>query len=425
MSVRRRGRRIGSSHGGVSMTPTMLVATTTPETAWAHLRGQLKFLRESGFDVVLMTSPEPVLDAVVQREGCRVRPVVMSRSITPLRDIRSVFAAVGVYRSERPEVSIVGTPKAGLVAGIAALLTRTRLRLYLLRGLRLETETGLTRALLWSMERVAILCAHEVIAVSPSLLDRACELRLLPAGRGVVLGDGASNGVDLSRFDAPGLDSAAADLRFELGIPADAFLLGFVGRLTGDKGIAELVAAFTRLSRESDSVWLMIVGNDEVSDDMAGMKEQLTATGRVRFTGWLPEPQVALTALDVLVLPTYREGFPVVALEAAAARRAVVTTTATGAVDSVDPGVTGLLVPPRDASALHDAIESLVADPARAEAMGRAGRARVEERFTNQRVWQALYDHVSERLAAGKPGRRSKSRRIEADQTPRTPGTDS
>ena len=359
------------------------------------MRGQLGYLAAHGFDVVLISAPGELLDATGTREGVRVRAVPMEREIHPGADVRSLFRMVKAYRAERPEISMVSTPKAGLIAGLAAWVTRVPRRIYMLRGLRLETVSGPKRWLLWLLEWIAMHLAHDVIVVSPSLLARSRELRLLGSRRGTVLGLGASNGVDLQRF-APTLQRLAAgrEIRAALGIPADDFVFGFVGRLTVDKGIVELVEAFVQVAKTECSVWLLVIGGP----DQRGVPDRVTALlenhGRVKYTGWLTEPDAAYFALDALVLPTYREGFPNAPIEAAAASLPVITTTATGAIDSVVHGVTGLLVSPRDSPALRTAMEMLVGDRAKAKSMGKAGRKFVTENFGNDAVWANLLNFV-------------------------------
>jgi glycosyltransferase involved in cell wall biosynthesis len=229
---------------------------------------------------------------------------------------------------------------------------------------------------------------HRVVVVSPSLLARARGVGLLRGDRGVVLGRGGGNGVDVARFaDTPDTADLAAAARAELGIPADAFVYGFVGRLTVDKGVRELVAAFGRVAAQHAGAWLLVVGAEDQSGLPVDVRTALRTRPRIRCTGWLADPTALYHVMDALVLPTYREGFPNVSLEAAAAGRPVITTTATGAVDSVVHEATGLLVPPRDTDALAAAMARLIGDRQAARDMGARGRCRVRRSFANEVVW--------------------------------------
>jgi len=373
----------------------LLVATTIPETAWTIMRGQLRFLREAGFAVTLVTAPGPRLADTGRREGVPVRAVAMDRELSPRSDWLALLRLVRLVRQLRPQVSYVGTPKAGLLVGLATMLARTPRRVYLLRGLRLETEGGWRRAILWLAEWVSIRCAHEVLVVSPSLLSRARQLRLLNRSAGVVAGRGASNGVDLQAFaPAPQLIAAGAQVRAELGIPPRAYVFGFVGRLTIDKGVLELIEAFSQVQAERPDSWLLVAGAPELRGLPEPTRHALDRLPHVRFTGWREDTAAIYQAIDCLVLPTHREGFPNVPLEAGAAGKPVITTTATGAVDSILDGETGLLVPVGSPTGLAAAMFRLAGDPALGLAMGQAGRNFVTEFYSNRTVWKELLEFL-------------------------------
>jgi len=385
----------------------LLVCTTDPVTPWAIMRGQLGYLASHGFDVVLVSAPGELLEATGAREGVRVRAVPMEREIHPWADARSLCGLVKAYRAERPDISMVSTPKAGLIAGLAAWITRVPRRIYMLRGLRLETVSGLKRWLLWLLEWIALHLAHDVIVVSPSLLTRSRELHLLGRRRGTVLGRGASNGVDMQRFEStPQRQAAARAMRADLGIPADAFVFGFVGRLTVDKGIVELVQAFTELINPVPKAWLLMVTENQLSGLPTRTRETLAAESQIRFTGWLDDPALAYHAIECLVLPTYREGFPNVPLEAAAAAKPVITTTATGAVDSILTGRSGLLVEPRDVPSLCAAMRSIAENPSDSRSMGLSGKEFAADYFSNLIIWNQLTHYLSRPAIASSGGSR-------------------
>jgi glycosyltransferase involved in cell wall biosynthesis len=214
-------------------------------------------------------------------------------------------------------------------------------------------------------------------------------LRLISPAKTVVIGLGTSNGVDVTRFvSTPDRVNAAKRLRREWDIPEDAPVIGFVGRLAKDKGIAELLTAFRLVRHSQPEARLLLIGEVEPSLPSAVLAE-IAAPG-VIVCGYVDDMSVAYQVMDVLALPTYREGFPNVALEAAAAERPVVTTTATGAVDSVLDGHSGLLVPPHDPSATAAALARLIEDPALARQMGRTGREWVETEFRQEPIWEGL-----------------------------------
>lgn len=373
----------------------LLVATTVPTTAWTLMRGQLQYLQRNGFDVVLVSSPGPLLDQTGRREGVEVRGVPMAREPSPKADLVAAWRLFRLLSVEHFDICYAGTPKAGLLAGLAGAVAHTRTRIYVLQGLRLETESGWRRVVLWLTEWITIHVAHHVVVVSPSLRDRARALRLLGKSRDVVLGRGASNGVDVDKL-APTRENEAlgAAIRSALSIPEDAFIFGFVGRLTVDKGIDELIAAFARVQRQRPDAWLLVVGAEELGGLPARTRASLVQLQNARFTGWVDDTTPAYHAMNCLVLPTYREGLPNVSLEAAAAGKPVIATSATGAVDSIVDGKTGLLVQPRSADDLTAAMTRIAAHPEWAQAMGEAGKRFVRHTYANEIVWRALLDFL-------------------------------
>ena len=360
----------------------------------------MDYLRKTGFHPVALCSPGPEVANFRAAESIRVVTVSMEREISPFRDLISLMRLWRTLRELRPAICNAGTPKAGLLVGLAAWMNRIPCRVYTLRGLRLETATGLKRRILFISERIACGCAHRVLCVSPSLLQRAIELRLVPAKKAVVLGFGSSNGVDPSRFEptAERLEEAKK-IRWELGIETDQPVIGFIGRFTRDKGLPELLVAFQLVRGKVPDAVLLLVGSYEHGDQVPPeTRTAIESEPNVVTVDFTRNVDLYYLLMDIFVLPTHREGFPNTVLEAQAAERPVVTTFATGAVDSVEEDVTGLLVPPGDVSALTDALVRLLLDHDLARGMGRAGRERVLREFRNEIIWGALASLYREML---------------------------
>jgi glycosyltransferase involved in cell wall biosynthesis len=306
----------------------------------------------------------------------------MEREFAPYTDLVSLVRLWRLLRKLRPDATEFSTPKAGVLGTLAARLAGVPRRVYLLRGLKVETAIGFRRLVLLESERLAMACAHVVICNSASLRAKVLELGLAPAAKLRVLGDGSSKGVDLDRF-APGPD----EMRSRLNIPPAAPVVGFVGKLTRDKGLPELIDAFDQILMKEPLARLLLVGWFDVAED--GVDERL----RLRIqnhpsiisTGFVADTAPYYRAMDLLVLPTRREGFPNVVLEAAATGVPVITTRATGSRDSVVPGVTGLLISPRSADEISKAVLKLLCDPQRSR-MGEAGRTWVMGRFEKRHV---------------------------------------
>jgi glycosyltransferase involved in cell wall biosynthesis len=348
-----------------------------------NLTGRLRALREAGFRVTLVSSPGELLDRTAAREGVEAIGLPMRRDIAPLADLVSLARLWWLLLRLKPDVVEFSTPKAGLLGSIASLLAGVPVRVYMLRGLKLETATGVKRRLLLAAEHVAAACAQVVLCNSQSMRSEALALGVAPANKLQMLGDGSSNGVNVERF-SPGADN----LRACLGIPQKAPVVGFVGRLTRDKGIPELIEAFdTILKREPEARLLLVGWFDAAEDALAPeVRARIARHPRIHCTGFVADAAPYYRAMDVMVLPTWREGFPNVVLEAAATGIPVVTTLSTGARDSVVPEVTGLLVPPGYPEAISEAVLNLLREPARLKKMGQAARAWVCGHYANQLV---------------------------------------
>jgi glycosyltransferase involved in cell wall biosynthesis len=378
--------------------PTIIVGVTHPQTCLV-LSARLRTFREAGFRVLLVSGPGELLDSTAARE--RVEPIAipMQREISPFADLVSLVRLWLLIARRKPDLVEFSTPKAGLLGTLAAMLCGIPQRVYMLRGLKCETATGLKRRLLFAAERMAAACAHVVLCNSESLRAQAIALGLAPHDKLRLLGEGSSNGVDIKRF-TPG----PTHVRGKLGIPRSAKVIGFVGRLTVDKGLPELIEAFETILAVEPRAHLLLVGWFDAAEDALTyeLSARILRHPRIHCTGFVSNTAPYYRAMEVLVLPTWREGFPNAVLEAAASGVPVVTTQSTGARDSVVPEVTGLIIPPGYPQAISEAVLKIIRDPARQRRMGQAARAWILDHYLESHVlgmtadyYRGLIDSVS------------------------------
>jgi glycosyltransferase involved in cell wall biosynthesis len=358
------------------------VGITHPQTCLV-LGGRLRALRAAGFRVTLVCGPGELPARMAAKEGVEFVALPMRRQIAPFVDLVSLVHLWWLLRRLKPEITEFSTPKAGLLGSIAAWLCGVPVRVYFLRGLKLETCSGAKRRILLAAERLAAACSHVVVCNSESLRKEALSLRVSSAEKLLLLGVGSSNGVDVERF-SPG----TSDLRERLGIPREADVVGFVGRLTCDKGLPELLKAFDSILSARPQAHLLLVGWFDASEDALGKRARRRIEGdpRIHTTGFVADTVPYYRAMDVMVLPTWREGFPNAVLEASASGIPVVTTLSTGSRDAVVPEVTGLLIPPGYPVAIREAVLSLLRNPERRSSMGKAARAWVLDHYVNDSV---------------------------------------
>lgn len=384
----------------------VLLAVTAEATARVFTRGYAEFLADSGYDVHLVADGIEELAAPLAVRGVTAHSLSMSRDPDLRQDGGSLLAMVRLVRFLRPDVVIYATPKASLLTAFAAWYCRVPVRVYALWGIRFETVTGAGRIVLRAFERLIARLSTAVIANSSSLADKAAALRITDRRRITIPGHGSSHGVDARLFsrdaERPTLDDETAAF-----LASDAeFTVGYVGRLHPDKGVDTLLDAAALLSDRGQAARILLVGGDEgaliVPDD--GRRE-------LHCTGEVVDVRPYIAAFDVLVLMSLREGFPNVVLEAAAMGVPAIVSDATGCVDAVVDGVTGVIVPRGDVDQLAQRIEEFKTQPDRVLAMGAAARERAVRDFDPQLVWAAHEQHFAAELAHAPRHRKKRATR--------------
>jgi glycosyltransferase involved in cell wall biosynthesis len=376
----------------------LYLLVTSDMSAAAFYRGYLAFLKSKGWDVTLVGHSTGDLERIAQSEGVRAIAIPMRRDPAPLQDAVSLVRMIALFIKSRPAAVVSATPKASLLGMVAARLTGVPLRVYQMWGLRLETETGARRAIYRTLEKLTARGATHIIANSRSLAE-AAELEGI-ARDILVLGQGSATGVNLAHYSAeasmPVVDSDTAKVLSER---RDAFTVGFVGRANRDKGIPTLLEAAQIASNLGVPIQLLIVGSSE-SDEIEGHIKRVGESLPVHRVMAVTDPRPYFLAMDVNCLPTLREGFPNVVLEAAALGIPTITTDATGARDSVVDGITGLIFPVNDAQALASALVRCATEPGLIDRLSTAGRERVAADFDQSTVWAAHERFLETTLSA-------------------------
>ena len=385
------------------MATKILYVLTAPQMC-GFIQGQIAFLRASGMHITLCVPEETssVLSLSI-KEGADVVVCPMQRDIRPMGDLSSYLKLTKIIWRIRPDITVTIGPKAGLIGGLAAASCQVKCRIQTKWGIRLETTKGILRQLLVLADKIAAACADLVLCDSHSGKERTIELSLAPRNKVRVVGNGSANGIDTEKF-SPSTSNLAAGmaLRERLGVEHGDPLVGFVGRVSRDKGLAELRAVWPIILSKHPKAKLAIIGSSELLAEDHLLYSELLSLPGVKALGQIENLERVFPAFDILLLPSHREGFGVVVLEAAALEVPTVGFEVTGMKDSVLSGITGKLVKFGDIQALGEAAISYLNDPDLRKSHGRLARERASTGFKQEDIWQQyleIYKEVT--VAAG------------------------
>lgn len=375
----------------------LCLITTVPMTIRAFFGEQLRFLQANGFEVTIITSPMRAQDESFGHslpEGINYEPVPMSRIINPWEDVKAFFKILRILKKGRFDIIQYVTPKAALFGSITSWLMRIPVRLYLMWGLYYVTQSGIKKKVFKVVEKIVCWLSTDIAPDSKGNCRLAVEEGLCPSKKIEVVDHGSANGVDMEKFAPQRLVEAGNKVRYELRIPSQAKVFGSITSIVGDKGVNEMVAAFVKIAEEYSHAYLLIVGQTAEKDPVyPATLKTIKNHPRIRNIGWQKEPERYLAAMDIFVLPTYREGFGVVNIEAGAMQLPVISTDVPGPQESIIHLKTGLLVPARTVEPLARAMKRLLDEPELARRLGLAGRQRVQECYEQKQHWQAIIEH--------------------------------
>jgi len=374
------------------MSVKIVLATTVSQSVLFYSE-QIPYLSAEGYNVVCISSPGPELQAIMDK-GARPVEVPMERGISLLKDFRSLWQMIAVFRREKPYMVHSMTPKAGLICMLAAKLTGVPVRVHTFTGLIWPTASGLKRLVVMLTDRLTCFCATYVIPEGTGVMN---DLRQHITSKPMrVLGYGHIRGVDLERFSRSPEVMAASERFRKAGI----FTFLFVGRIVKAKGISELVSAFLRVNSIFPGTRLLLAGpfESEIYPLDSALLAEIRSNPAIEGLGPIfgPALPALYAAADCFVLPSYREGVPTVVLEAGAMGLPCIVTDINGSREIIENGRNGIVIPSKDADALSNAMLRMLENPQEAAAMAQNARPMIASRYSQVFVRRCLFDFYDE-----------------------------
>ncbi|MBO0353303.1 glycosyltransferase family 4 protein [Muricauda ruestringensis] len=380
------------------MKQKLIRITTVPISLGGLLQGQSKFMSQF-YEVVGISSDKENLEKVGAKEEIRVIPVNLTRKITPIQDLKALITLYKILRKEKPFIVHSHTPKAGTIGMMAARMAGVPHRLHTIAGLPLVEATGLKRVLLNAVEKLTYSCATKVYPNSVGLQEIVLDHKFTNTKKLKVIGHGSSNGIDTSYFD-PSLYSTPTklELRKKLKLTDDDFVFVFVGRLVGDKGINELIAAFKKILEEHTNVQLLLVGNPEEELDpmLPETEEFIFKSDKVIATGWADDVRPYFAISDCLTFPSYREGFPNVVMQSGAMGLYSIVSDINGCNEIVKEGVNGTIIPTKNTEALFNAMKHVLDNKEKFATEKGVYREMIKKRYERSFIWNELLKEYQE-----------------------------
>jgi glycosyltransferase involved in cell wall biosynthesis len=378
--------------------PKLIRITTVPVSLKVLLKGQHRFMSDY-FEVLGISSSGSDLEDVRKDEGIAVLPVQLTRTISPLKDLRSVYKLYRIFSREKPQIVHTHTPKAGTLGMIAAKLAGVPFRLHTVAGLPLMETKGFKRKLLNLVEKITYSCATNLYPNSQGLYSIILEHKFCKKEKLKVIANGSSNGIDVLHFDPSRVSSEEKQrLRKSLGIIDSDIVFIFVGRLVGDKGINELVKAFCSISEKNNSVKLLLVGSTEPALDplLPETISDIESNTEILTVGFQKDVRPYFAISNALVFPTYREGFPNVVMQAGAMGLPSIVTDINGCNEIIIEGENGTIIPAKSESHLREAMLNFVRNKEIRAAEHSKYRQMIVDRYEQSIIWNTLLTEYQE-----------------------------
>lgn len=373
--------------------------TTVPISLEKLISGQMAFMGRNGFEVSMISTDFAGKEVLEIKEQAKFIPVNMTRKISPLNDLISLKQLVKVLRNIRPNIVHTHTPKAGLLGMLAAKITGVPIRLHTVAGMPLMEASGLKRLILEKVEKLTYACATKVYPNSNQLKDFIIYSNFAKSNKLKVIGNGSSNGIDTTYFSSKHftyLDNKL--LKEKLHINKHDFIFIFVGRLVGDKGINELVYAFSQLTTPNCKLLLVGAYEEELDALSAKTLNEIENNPHIVAVGFQADVRPYFAISDCLVFPSYREGFPNVVMQAGAMDLPAIVSDINGCNEIIIEGENGTIVPPKNTEDLLTAMLKIYNDVAWRTKMKAKAREMICIRFEQNVVWAAILNEYNSLL---------------------------
>lgn len=335
------------------------------------------------------------------KENIRVIPLKMTRTISPISDLRSLWNFYRLCKREKPHIVHSHTPKAGIIGMLGAKLAGVPIRLHTVAGLPLMEANGIKRKILVSVEKLTYYFATKVYPNSQGLYSYILKERYIKPEKIHVIANGSSNGIDTTHFSSDKIsDESKKELKTVLAIQETDFVFVYVGRLVGDKGINEMVSAFSKLQSEVPYAKLLLVGWKE--DMLDPLKPETAQTidnnPNIMFVGYQADVRPYFAISDCLVFPSYREGFPNGVMQAGAMGLPCIVSDINGCNEIIIKDKNGIIIPPKDIDAIKIAMQKMMIEKDKFQIFKSNARKMIVERYENKFVWEALLEEYNSLL---------------------------
>jgi glycosyltransferase involved in cell wall biosynthesis len=356
------------------------------------IRGQVGFLVEKGWDVVIISGPGEEIKMLALAEHAQLHTLNFTKSILPFSDLVCLWRIINILKLEKPDLINAGNPKSGFLIMLACWLLNYQRRIFTLHGLVSDSRAGLKKYIIRVTEKLTCSIAKKIIVVSESLRQHAVEEKILLQDKSLVIENGSCNGLNSKVFEknAHTID-AAQKLRAKLKLTGDEYILGFVGRLSKDKGIDLLFEAFNLLRKKYLNVKLLVAGPLENANPFSKRyTQQLFEDKDIFYLGKIADVAPVYLLMKMLVLSSFREGFGNVLIEAAAMEVPVIAPDIPGCRNALLPGFNGLLFRKGDTAEMIIAIEKYMNNEQLRELHGNNGSLFVTRNFSQEKIWNGL-----------------------------------